>query len=1695
MKRILQLTLSTLACAMIGVSVAAQIPVYGDEWIDYSRTYYKFKVAKEGMFRITRPALDAAGVPATVAGSHFILYRNGQEVPMYVSAENMGSNDYIEFAGRGADGSLDRELYADPAWQPNPHVSLFTDTAAYFLTYDNGGGHLRITQAINSIPVTPPAPEAYNWATVGNYYKNAITEGPSFDITFNPSGTSPNPGNPFFSPSFQNGEGLVAQQVALGNATSIVLATPNAVTAAVSAMLQVAITNRTYHTNPDLNITVNSNQVARVTWPSAETKQVSANIPAALLVVNNTIGLNPLVAGKSAYDIYGVAFASIKYPRNYDVAGLSYFSFKLDATGSNQYLEFSNVAGTARLYDITNNRWYAGDVTGSKTRFYLQPSTTERELVLATDGSAATLSPAKTIQFTNYALPANQGDYIIITHNKLMQPVNGVNPIEAYKQHRSSADGGLHKVQVADVADLYDQFAYGYETHPLSIRHFLESAYNKWTTKPVAVNIIGHGLQYEQYREYYSKPGTYTFPIVPTFGNPGSDVNFTTFGTDRRQKLQIGRISVWNSTEVANYLEKVRAYEAAMRNNGFPTAATDLWKKKVMHIAGAATTDELNNTLAPTLGAGKQIIEDTLLGAKVYSFFSNNAVPGTKIDQVDSLINGGLNMITYLGHASSTTLYYNLPEPETFNSVPRLPVFLALGCDVAQMFTATSAKTYSEKYTLATTAGAIAMLATDNYGYTDFLHDYLLAYYSSVAYKNYGGTVGQHTMLTHNKLYDDHCQSMDNTGNSYYTQIESQILNGDPALPVFAPAKPDYHISADGLATLPTNVTTSIDSFQLRIVSHNLGRVLKDSVQVKVEHRNPAGAMTTSRTYILYDLRNSDTSIVWMPVNPQTDIGLNRYTVKIDAQEKHDELNEANNTAELDVFVASDNLIPVYPYEFSIVHNQGVTLKASTLNPLRPMARYAMEIDTTTAFNSPLKQSVRINSPGGVIKWTPVLTMKDSTVYYWRCAFDSLVNGSLVWSGSSFIYLANGSDGWNQSHYFQYQQNGFNNMTLNNARKFQYKLRENLLEFYSSVANIPGEDNRILVNSSTIQRGGQSNAGIIQIAVFDSLSGITWKNRLGLPARPGTLPASDLTKGYHLVEFLTYSPAGRLAAIKYLDSIPDGNYVMFRNSFFQGSSANIFAENWKADATDPAFGGRSLYQTIKDLGFAKIDSFNRPMVFMYMFKKGRPDEFPAVDTFAPPGVVAKLAFSINALDNHGDLQSTIIGPAKEWKDLRWKMHAADIFARNDTANVHIYGITPSGAETKLYEGPDRDKSLSFISAAQYPKLRMEWRTRDTINVSAPQLDYWRVLYNPVPEAALNPALKFTFADSLQVGQQQTLSIAIENLTPLPMDSMLVSYKVINSNGVTMPLSGSPKRYRSLPGNDTLNATITFDPKEYPGANNLFVEVNPANDQPEQYHPNNLGYLPFHIGVDDRNPLLDVTFDGIHILNNDIVSARPLIKILLKDENNYLALDDTSLVKVKITGQQHPVVELPFDGVTCKFIPGQTGANGKNEAIVEINKEFEDDIYTLTVEGNDRTGNGAGTPNGNTAKASYRVSFEVINKATVTNVLNYPNPFSTATSFLFTITGSQIPSQFKIQILSVTGKVVREITKAELGPLHIGRNITEYKWDGRDQYGQLLGNGVYMYRVATSLNGERIEHRNSGGDRFFKNGYGKMYIMR
>ena len=280
---------------------------------------------------------------------------------------------------------------------------------------------------------------------------------------------------------------------------------------------------------------------------------------------------------------------------------------------------------------------------------------------------------------------------------------------------------------------------------------------------------------------------------------------------------------------------------------------------------------------------------------------------------------------------------------------------------------------------------------------------------------------------------------------------------------------------------------------------------------------------------------------------------------------------------------------------------------------------------------------------------------------------------------------------------------------------------------------------------------------------------------------------------------------------------------------------------------------------------------------------------------------------------------------------------------------------------------------------------------------------------------------------------------------------------------------------------------------FAGENSLWVEVNPYNNrhQQEKYHFNNLAEVKFRVDRDIINPVLDVTFDGLHILDGDIISGKPSVTIQLHDENKFLALNDTAKFKIYLISPGSSTAERVYFStpVSGDYLRFTEAVLPKNSCRIDWFPRFtKDGIYTLEVEAADKSNNESG-------KYNYRIRFEVVNRTTITQVLNYPNPFSTSTRFVFTLTGSEVPTYMKIQIITITGKVVREITMSELGNIHVGRNITDYAWDGKDEFGDQLANGLYLYRVITKIGGEEEEKRETDADAYFKKGWGKMYLMR
>ncbi|KAA5536273.1 hypothetical protein F0919_00990 [Taibaiella lutea] len=1660
---------------------------YSNSWINFDNTYYKLKITKEGIYRITQAQLAANNMSA-VTGSQFALYRDGQQLPIYVSTNGtLGVNDYIEFYGTKVDGIIDTALYSGPFFQPDIESTVISvkDTISYFLTYD-ASTHFRYSLINNAIPGVPPPAASFCWTTV---YPSNLSK-----YSFDPGQSYYSGG--FYSSDFDLGEGWAYFGSTSGN---LVLNTPNVYASGPASEVSFNFAEASVGQSLNKHITLNGNALFDTSFVSnfQLVKKVKSFVSSGLSGSNNLT-----FSDNSTFYVF---LGKIKYPRTYDFSGNFSTQASFQIPSSDRYIEisgFSTGGQSPRLYDRTNNKIYIGTESGGLLKFYLDISIMPRDVFLTNVASISDNLDLKSVPFKNYALTANQGNYIILSHKDYINA--SPDYVNQYKQYRNGSDGGSFQSVVVDVTELYDQFAYGHDQHPLSIRNFINFANNVWTVKPEYLFIIGRGSDYVT-----TQVSAVNYPSIPTWGNPGSDNLFSSFNNDQTPLLATGRLSAWSNQEIGNYLSKVKDYETAIKPGlPKPTVEHDLWKKRGLHIAGSSDLNLQEQQLLPALNNCKGIIEDTLVGATVTTIKKTTTDPVENVDNpvVDSLISNGVSFISFYGHGSTAGFDYNLNSPDVYHSSPKFPVFGAYACEVAYIFSNSSIKTISEQYITSVNGGAIAMIAADNTGFTGTLPNYMTGLYRSMAYKSYGKRMGMQ--------YRDNIAYLQTLGNDVFMDIHTQcqLYQGDPGLLTYNPDKTDFAIEESGVNTIPANVTTAIDSFDLKVVLYNLGKATEDSVWVRLRHTLPGNNNVLFQDSIrVTNLFNTDTITFKVPLNETTDIGLNNYAIKIDSKEQYDELSEDNNEVIYQLYIYSESIIPVYPKEFAIMHQQDITLKASTLNAFAPIRNYKLEIDTTENFNSFLKQSTTITSMGGVIKWKPNLVYKDSTVYYWRAAPDSLVNGVNNWNYSSFVYLANGSDGWNQSHYFQYlKDEPYTGLALvPQTRKFKYDGIINTLKVSAKVISPLLNDYQNMDQSLNDVRFGGVGCGYtgsVQIAVIDSVSGQLMAN-YPLPGQPGIGQGSFVGQGSqgsiycsapvprYVFEYLTSDSASRNRARLFIESIPAGDYILIKNLIYDGPPGAIWdqqtADKWQAD-TATYGAGNSLYHAIKNLGFDMIDQFTFKRAFAFFRKKGD-NSYPVTQEISNGGT-DKIEFTATFRSNtdSGNVTSKIVGPAKEWQALKWKTSATDNAPQYDSSFVDVIGLDTISNETLLYRGSSTDTSLAFINAAIYPNLKLVWHNSDSFARSAPYLDYWRVLYSPVPEAALNAAAHFVHNDTTGEGQKSKFEIAIENLTPYPMDSMLVQYKLIDASGIKHDLD-TPRRYKPLSGNDTLIVTLNYDISNYHGKDFLLVEANPDNDQPEQYHPNNLGYLSQYVVADKQNPLLDVTFDGIHILDKDIVSAKPFIRVLLRDENKFLPLDDSSLLKVQLLyPDQSTPVEIPIDGNTCKFIPA-TNVNGtKNEARIEYRPNLtEDGVYQLVVTGKDRIGNVAG----NTSLA-YKINFTVENTPSITNVLNYPNPFSTATQFVFTLTGSEVPSQFKIQVLSVTGKVVREIKKAELGNLHVGRNITDYRWDGKDEYGQMLGNGVYLYRVITSIRGEDVEHRaNATVDKFFKNGYGKLYIMR
>jgi len=529
-----------------------------------------------------------------------------------------------------------------------------------------------------------------------------------------------------------------------------------------------------------------------------------------------------------------------------------------------------------------------------------------------------------------------------------------------------------------------------------------------------------------------------------------------------------------------------------------------------------------------------------------------------------------------------------------------------------------------------------------------------------------------------------------------------------------------------------------------------------------------------------------------------------------------------------------------------------------------------------------------------------------------------------------------------------------------------------------------------------------------------------------------------------------------------------------------------------------------IYEAFSSMGAGIIGSemAQDSVPYSLIARKGDPDFAFELYGNAIDDVLSNIV-DVPASGNSGLMVSPRIGPTSDWGTLSWQNFSLES-TPGDTSRVSIIGIKPNGVKEEILESPYAEvaNSLSNIGAVispqEYPYLELQIFSKDEETQTPRQVDRWHVLYDEVTELAVNPNRFFAFSgNEVAQGAEGFLSVAIENISMTNSDSLLIRYWVEDSdrNEIEIPY---PIRDSLLIG-EVLIDTVFFDTRFLQGENTLWVEVNPLDaetgmtHQPEQTRFNNILRIPFVVTSDEENPILDVTFDGIHIINGEVVSPNPEVLIALKDENPFLIMDepaDTSLFKVFIAAPGTNLRRVYFTNLLgeeeMQFIPAE---NEKNRAKIFYRPDLKlNGDYKMLVQASDKSGNSSGN-------ADFEIDFEVVKESTITEVLNYPNPFSTSTQFIFTLTGDEVPDEFKVQIMTISGRVVREIMQDEFGPIRIGRNRSAYRWDARDEYGDRLANGVYLYRIIAKINGEDIMLRDGGGAQYFEQGFGKMVLFR
>jgi len=737
--------------------------------------------------------------------------------------------------------------------------------------------------------------------------------------------------------------------------------------------------------------------------------------------------------------------------------------------------------------------------------------------------------------------------------------------------------------------------------------------------------------------------------------------------------------------------------------------------------------------------------------------------------------------------------------------------------------------------------------------------------------------------------------------------------------------------------------------------------------------------------------------------------GEHRIKVILDADNSIDEIYETDNFAEIIYIVNSTSLLTI---ENDNYYNSGRDA-LYILNPFekRNQLPEKLNLQISDSINFSTYREI-IKDYDSVFTKVELINLIPNKRYYYRVKIDH--PASSFSSIASFKQVYNGSQFYLEEPAINSEGFFFNNVVYNSENK-KYEL---------GLKNI---------NLKIVSAGGHDGAfGSIQYNQEEKLPNTYY---WGLAT---ALIDSVTLRPHSFRYFLVPEPGATDSLINYINRLPNGTLIAMTIS---------------ADAVQNILGWASspARNAIKTLGSLYIDSVQYREGWAILGKKGAP-------IGSVPEAYKKLFDGLAIVEVNKSMifdSGYVIFPQIK-NSSKWKYVKIESEKPSGTNLILTpIGISSIGIADTLYELSTSQDSLSLenISTEQYAGLQIISKFYSNELKQSPKIKSLSAYFDELPELAVNYQSVKIDKDTIYQGESVNYIAKIYNAGKSSADTFRILLELVKPDNSSYVLLDTI--INKIDPLQSTKLTYTYINKIYDGYGDFAfrLKIDPGNSIREFYKMNNTYIKPFYVKKDTTTSVsaaqVFLMINGKEIRDWEYVEPEGKIELKI----NYpiwFPVNDTSAVQIYLDGKRIYSESLTFNYDTID-----------RRINIQYQTKFEKGEHNLRVFLKDAFGRIPSQP-------TIDKYFKVTSNLELQNVYNYPNPFSNGTYFTFVLT--QVPEEVQIKIYTIAGRLIKEF---RLSQAELTTNFNKIFWDGRDEDGDLIGNGVYLYKVIAKK-GEQVQ---------------------